>query len=189
MTCHFSLCKWGSWEHNVSLKCTSHGKAYRHMLIFEKVNYSSKVICAETECLNSSSDFFTWKDQIATMYFSLFFFSHMSPLLKPCVHVCIPILNRWNMQLLQSLTVPQLFRVLKKVLVFWNHCYFRRWQKKAKQSPCDAQNSTLFGFLGWQTTALSLFLSMCHLAGCAPSVSGNSKNSNLSTTGLPDFLQ
>lgn len=83
MTCHFSLCKWGSWEHNVSLKYTSRGKAYRHMLIFEKVNYSSKVICAETECLNSSSDFFTWKDQIAKCIFP-FFFSHMSPLPKPC---------------------------------------------------------------------------------------------------------
>lgn len=92
MTCHFSLCKWASWEHNVSLKCTSRGKAYRHMLIFEKVNYSSKVICAETECLNSSSDFFTWKDQIATMYFSLFF----SPIWVPCLnHVYMFVHQYW----------------------------------------------------------------------------------------------
>lgn len=50
---------------------------------------------------------------------------------------------------------------------------------------------SLFGFLGWQTTAAKLFFSKCHFAGWFPSVSGNSSNSSwgLSAIGLPDFLQ
>lgn len=73
-------------------------------------------------------------------------------------------LNRWNTQLLQSLTAPQLFRVLKQVLLFSDHCYSRRWQRKSKQSLCNAQNPGLFGFSGWQTTASKIFSQ--HVSSC-----------------------
>lgn len=79
MVCQFSQCKWGSWECNVLLKCVSCGKTYRHMLIFKKVNYFSKLIYAETEHLKSSSDFFTWKRQIATTHFSFCLLPYETP--------------------------------------------------------------------------------------------------------------
>lgn len=51
MMYHFNQCKQGNWECNALLKHTSCSKAHRCVLIFEKMNHSSKLSNVETECL------------------------------------------------------------------------------------------------------------------------------------------